>query len=177
MLKLSVSLRRNGARALAIACVFAAVTVSGVAAKGEDNFSGTVTESFSAAACPPGTAANLLCAASVGSGKLSHVGKVTSSFLGIVDPAALAATGCTTEAATGTLTASNGDQINVTDGNTVVCLTSPTTGSVTGTFTVSGGTGRFADASGGGTFTATMTIGDNFVGTSTEIYTGSLSMH
>src|SRR5580765_6716496 len=124
MLKMSVSLRRSGARALAIACVFAAVTVSGVAAKdhNQNNFNGTVNETFTAVACPtPG--ATLFCAQSSGPGKIGDAGKVTSLFLGIVDFTPTAVPGCYAETSSGTLTAKKGDQINVTDSNTVVCLT------------------------------------------------------
>lgn len=69
------------------------------------------------------------------------------------------ATGCNGFAATheDTLTASNGDQVSVriveesctTDGSAFTCA---------GTFTITGGTGRFANVSGGGTWSGSLTL-------------------
>ncbi len=63
---------------------------------------------------------------------------------------------CAPASGTGTLTAANGDTLNQTESGTVcevgaTSLTAPHT--FTGTFTNAGGTGRFADAGGGGTIT------------------------
>lgn len=169
---------RSGMRALAIASVVAAVSISGVAADNGKNFHGTVNETFTAVACPAPSSPTLFCAQSNGSGQMSHVGQVTSSFLGIVDFAQSPAPGCYIETSTGTLTSANGDQVFVADNNGTFCLTSATSGSVTGTFSVTGGTGRFSAATGSGNYSASTVFNSTMTGgSSAETYDGSVSMH
>jgi hypothetical protein len=168
-------LRRSGGRALASAFLIAAVLVSGVAAKDQKSLKGTATETFTATACPS-PAPTLFCAASTGTGEFSHLGKMTSSYLGIVDFAQPQGPGCYAVASNGTLTSRQGDQLVVLDVGTF-CQTSATAAMVTGNFTITGGTGRFIGATGGGTYTAPTIFNDTFTGgSSDEVYTGTISL-
>src|ERR1035437_8965589 len=177
-------LRRSGGRALAIACVVAAVSISGVAAKNQNSFDGTVNETFTATACPtpPPSSDPYVCALSTGSSNIGDLGIMSSSLLGIVDfNPTRGRRGCLAvyaETSSGTLTAKNGDQINVKDSGTFVCITGAgSTATVKGNFAIDGGTGSFSGATGGGTFTAKMKFDPaTFIGSSTEVYTGRISL-
>jgi hypothetical protein len=88
-------------------------------------------------------------ASATGTARLSHLGKttLTSNFIAT-------ATGPTTNTAHGTTTfvAANGDTLTATFNATGETNASGTEQDVTGVFAITGGTGRFADAT--GTFTA-----------------------
>ena len=73
-----------------------------------------------------------------------------------------------------TITAPNGDKIFLF-GHGVSCPTSPTTFQDTVTFTITGGTGRFADASGSGTTQTAITITSQTTATFTATITGTIS--
>ena len=105
-----------------------------------------------------------------GLGNATHLGlsTITHDPL-LVDISAIGTTGCLTLSGPGTMVAFNGDQLNFTMAGSP-CPTAD--GHIPGTFeyTVTGGTGRFAGATGSGTMD-----GDFFNGVITEIYTGTLA--
>jgi hypothetical protein len=138
------------------------------AAKGTDRpLKGTITTT---------TAVNLITGAGtqVSSGHLSHLGKVTGSAnfqFALVGPNGFSFTG------TGTTVAANGDTLFTTTSATNGNLGPPITS--TSTNTITGGTGRFADASGTYTGTAVSTsvsiIGSVETVTSTATLKGTIS--
>lgn len=81
---------------------------------------------------------------------------------------------CAPATGTGTITAANGDTLDQTEQGTV-CEVGPTASnaphSFSGTYTNTGGTGRFSTASGGGTVTG----GDDGSGNSNYQETGTIS--
>jgi hypothetical protein len=79
-----------------------------------------------------------------GSFRGAHIGKGTSALDFVIAPGTPFQTG------SGTLTAANGDLVFVTFSG-IITNTSPTNNTSTSVFTITGGTGRFEDAT--GTFT------------------------
>ena len=77
---------------------------------------------------------------------------------------------CAPASGTGTITAANGDQLFQTDSGTV-CESGNGTHTFTGTYTNTGGTGRFAHATGGGNVTG----GDDGLGNSYYSETGTIA--
>lgn len=136
-------------------------------------FQASFAETFSVYAggpCP----ANAMCAAETGTGNATHMGKSSESFTAVVS-LPISATGCTPESSSGTLTAANGDEVFVTASGTF-CQTSVSSATDTGTFQVTGGTGRFVGATGGGAYDSTININATWSGgTSTSTYTGTIS--
>ena len=110
-------------------------------------------------------------AAFQGSGTASHLGK--STIVGTVQVAGPASSCSDGFAAqhTITLTAANGDQLFlvVTDDS---CQVAPGMYEGTGTYEITGGTGRFADATGSGTFDGR---GDFTTGTFLQKFEGTIS--
>jgi hypothetical protein len=91
-----------------------------------------------------------------GTGHALHLGKVTWSSTEVVnfcvdpeDPTLAAVSGQMV------IIAANGDHLTLSYSTTVRADFSAGTLTASGTFTITGGTGRFADATGGGTLTAT----------------------
>ena len=83
-----------------------------------------------------------------GSGQAAHLGRIT-----IAGPSTInLATGA--QAGTSTLTAADGSELDITIAGTFT-FTSQTDVAFSGSWTVVGGTGRFADSSGGGTYHGT----------------------
>ena len=74
-----------------------------------------------------------------------------------------------------TITSPNGDQI-FTFGHGTSCPTSPTVFQDTVTFTITGGTGRFADASGSGTVQTTIDITSMTTATFTATIRGTITL-
>src|SRR5712692_1250317 len=108
-------------------------------------------------------------------GQVPFTGTFTETFLATVDFSQPDSAGCFPDTSTGTITAANGDQVFIAATGTF-CQSSPTTGTDAGPDTVTGGTGRFTGATGGGTFTATLTFNATFTGgSSSEVYTGTIS--
>jgi hypothetical protein len=115
---------------------------------------------------------------STGTATSSHMGKGPYVSTLTIDWALATSNGvggfCAPASGTGTITAANGDTLNQTDSG-IVCevgatsLTAPHT--FTGTFTNTGGTGRFASASGGGTVSG----GDDGAGNSFYQESGTIS--
>lgn len=110
-----------------------------------------------------------------GSGTASHLGRIEVVTNNVVDLAPVAVPGCATlglrEVYSSTITAANGDTITLA-GTGSSCPTSPTTAAVTDTATVTGGTGRFAGAS--GTITVRATV-DRAARSASVTYDGTLS--
>ena len=99
-----------------------------------------------------------------GTGTATHLGKFTETFRAQVDVRTASATG------TATFTAANGDTLTasvVGQGTT----TGPTTFSIVEVYTITGGTGRFAGAT--GTFTLERTL-DATTGVSSGTFSGAI---
>ena len=90
--------------------------------------------------------------ASVGTGHATHLGLFTGTQSQCVDPA----TGAFSSGHF-TLTGANGDTISGTHSGQLV-MTSPTTATINGVFVITGGTGRFSGATGGGVATGTLDL-------------------
>jgi hypothetical protein len=86
-----------------------------------------------------------------GNGKATHLGQTTTvGNLAVVGPATTCANGFASEIRD-TLTAANGDQVTVLI-TMEACPAAPGIYPAAGTYVVTGGTGRFSGASGGGAF-------------------------
>lgn len=109
----------------------------------------------------------------VGSGQATHMGRTAdtgSVVLGLPD-----ASGCYATSDTETLTAANGDQL-VVQWHDPACPIGPTSFHCGGHWVVIGGTGRFADATGSGSFDAEEDFGPGLSpGTYELVMTGSIS--
>jgi hypothetical protein len=73
-----------------------------------------------------------------------------------------------------TFTAANGDKV-FTSSNDVLCPTSTNTFQINGSWTITGGTGRFEDASGTGAFQASGTMTSPTSGTFSLTTTGTIT--
>src|SRR2546428_10145453 len=103
-------------------------------------------------------------------GDFEHLGKTTFASTAAGTGSSAACEGGLTATEQETFTAANGDQL-FSSAMDAICPTSPTAFQLTASFTITGGTGRFADASGSGTtqlsgVDTSMTTG-TFSGTST----------
>ena len=99
-------------------------------------------------------------------GTATHLGSFTAAIVDVVDIATATATG------TMDLTAANGDVIRTTTVGGEDGFTPPNIGSVLATATITGGTGRFANAT--GTFTVRFTQVIDFANASAEVVSGSI---
>jgi len=110
-----------------------------------------------------------------GSGTASHLGRIEVVTRNVVDLTPVAVPGCATpgsrEVYSSVITAANGDTVTLA-GTGTSCPTSATTASVTDTATVTGGTGRFAGAT--GTITVRATV-DRAAMSASVTYDGTLS--
>lgn len=88
-----------------------------------------------------------------GGGPVTHMGKTTQTGTLTLDPVPNA-DGLYPGYGSVTITAANGDKLTFDYEG----LLNPITGEGTGTFTFTGGTGRFVDATGGGTFDASIDL-------------------
>lgn len=140
-------------------------------------FKSTFDEQFAAAPCPAGTAPGMLCATVAGQGKDSRMGRSSEAASAVVNVAvASPATGCAPVVASDTITAANGDTLLLRTTGTF-CQGANGTATDSGTYTVIGGSGRFAHASGEGTYNTRATFGQGFGGTSVTTMAGSLDLH
>src|SRR5262249_38705191 len=98
--------------------------------------------------CGPG----LLCVSASGTGTATHLGNLTESATLVIDLKTRDSAGCIHQANAIVYTAANGDELHVNVAS-VNCPTGPLTSHSDGTYTIAGGTGRFADAVGTGTST------------------------
>jgi len=100
-----------------------------------------------------------------GTCQVSHLGRSSMRLLQHVDLATGAATG------TVTFTAANGDALTITQ-STASTDVGPATKAFTGTATITGGTGRFANASGALELDGTLTFDQNEIGHALSTYAG-----
>jgi hypothetical protein len=108
-----------------------------------------------------------------GTGEASHLGRITnSSTVAIVGPAACE--GGFAVQSVETLTAANGDQLTWTVDDEACPTATPGVYRISGAYTVVGGTGRFAGATGQGTIDC---LGDFVNGTFDFTVTGTISRH
>jgi hypothetical protein len=152
------------------------VVLAAAAALAQDNscetiqLSGRLIGNFSTTAPPP-----LLTLSDSVSGKSDGLGKVTGSFTVTVDFNHPIANGFVLVSKTGSLVAANGDTINLA----MVGTFNVTTFDVHYVFVVTGGTGRFAGATGNGTWdvppptTFDPTTGS---GSGTEIFRATITL-
>ena len=105
--------------------------------------------------CPPTCPPTTLTITGTQEGTATHLGRYVATIVDVVDIA--------TETGTGTIdfTAANGDLMHTTTAGGQVAFTPPNISSVVLTATVTGGTGRFAGAT--GTFTVRFTGEIDFV--------------
>jgi hypothetical protein len=120
-------------------------------AKNAVPFKGNVTATWDhiLSALPPPTGSSL--ATFTGGGPMTHMGNTTQTGTLTLQPPNAA--GAFPGSGSLTITAANGDTVTF-DYVGVLTTPSPTTGVGSGTFIISGGTGRFADAKGSGEFRA-----------------------
>ncbi len=163
MFHISSSLRRVGVSAVLAAVLVSALATSAFATTSEP-FKGSFSETFTIVNPPPVIVAN-----ASGSGQITHEGLSTESFVGTVDFTNVdPQTGCAHDSAIGSITGASGDSVNIS----AVGEFCSNTGVDSGTFTVTGGTGRFVGATGGGTYSS---VANFSTGTSSETYDGSIT--
>ena len=131
-------------------------------------FQATVAETFTLAPCAPVPS---LCVSTMGSGHATHLGQIDEAAAAVVDLASHAGPGCFSETRTTTLTAASGDQLTL-DATGHNCAIGATTVTAMDAYVVTGGTGRFSGARGGGTITATIDLAS---GTAVVTFRGLLS--
>jgi len=108
-----------------------------------------------------------------GTGNFEHMGLTTISATATMT--GVASCGGFTATEQDVYTAANGDAINLAISDVICSTSSPGVFQVTGSFTVAGGSGRFADASGSGTIQGTATFVTATSGTFSESTTGTIS--
>jgi hypothetical protein len=108
-----------------------------------------------------------------GTGYYDHLGFTTLRFPSTIT--GQAACGGFTATEQDTYTASNGDSVLQTVHDTICPTNAPNAFTLTGSFTVTGGTGRFADASGSGTVQASITFTSATTGTFSGTQTGTIT--
>jgi hypothetical protein len=99
-----------------------------------------------------------------GTGTATHLGRYTEHIVMTINLPTLSSTG------TATFTAANGDTLLASVVGQAT-RTSPTTLSIVEDYTITGGTGRFADATGGFTLESTL---DQTTGVSTGTFRGAI---
>jgi hypothetical protein len=162
---------RHGVVSTLVVSLFAAssaVAVPVVSAQDQVPFRATFSDQFVVIACP------VLCVTATGIGPAIHLGRASEVAHGTLDPATFdPTTGCAPDTSTATLTAANGDQVTLSTTG-VFCQTSTTAFHESGTYQITGGTGRFSSASGSGTYTSIGTF-SGASGTVIKAYDGTLS--
>ena len=138
-------------------------------------FSAKIDSSNTAHFCGP----TLLCIDAVGTASIPYLGKSIAVYQGTLDFSTIdPSTGCGPNPGTFTITAANGDTLVLTlDG--MHCQSTPEAplGLTSGRYTVTGGTGRFEGATGGGVFRDTQTSSNpDFSGTDTSEFVGVLKL-
>jgi hypothetical protein len=137
----------------------AAVSLTSIAASAvaaETPFKGTVNADETVVPSPPTASLNR-----DGTGTATYLGRYTEHIVMTINLPTLSSTG------TATFTAANGDTLTATVVGQAT-RTGPTTLSIVEVYTITGGTGRFADAT--GTFTL-----ENIVTQATGVSTGTFS--
>jgi hypothetical protein len=108
-----------------------------------------------------------------GTGYYDHLGLTTLRFPSTITGRATCGGFTATEQ--DTYTAANGDSVLQTVHDTICPTTTPNAFTLTGSFTVTGGTGRFSDAKGSGTVQASITFTSTTTGTFSGTQTGTIS--
>ena len=109
-----------------------------------------------------------------GTGYYDHLGFTKLRFPSTITGQA-ACSGGFTATEQDTYTAANGDSVFQTVHDTICPTTTPNAFTLTGSFTVTGGTGRFADALGSGTVQASITFTSATTGTFSGTQTGTIT--
>ncbi len=163
--------RRRGGLALVFATLLFGVLATGASASHHTPFKGTFNEQFvPSTPCPTG----FLCANASGTGSTSVIHNATESFYGVVDLALSdPTTHCSPDSATGSISGRTPNVLFVSSAGSF-CPTSQSTGTDNGSFVIVGGTGRFAGATGGGTYTSSITFNPDGTGSSVETYDGDV---
>jgi len=138
-------------------------------------FSAKIDSSNTAHFCGP----TLLCIDAVGTASIPYLGNSIAVYQGTLDFSTIdPTTGCGPNPGTFTITAANGDTLVLTlEG--IHCQSTPEAplGLTSGRYTVTGGTGRFKGATGGGVFTDMQTSSNpDFSGTDTSEFEGVLKL-
>jgi hypothetical protein len=134
-------------------------------------FQATVDEHYTVTPCGPTT----ICIQAAGSGEATHLGQITEDSQVMVDTnPADSHDGCPPETRTTVLTAANGDTLTM---SATGYGQGPCNGANTAqdSYVVTGGTGRFAGATGSGTDRIVFTLTGPGVGTAVVTYNGDLS--
>ena len=108
-----------------------------------------------------------------GTGYYDHLGFTTLRFPSTITGSA--ACGGFTAIEQDTYTGANGDSVFQTVHDTICPTSTPGAFQLTGSFTVTGGTGRFTDASGSGTVNASVTFTSATSGTFAGTQTGTIT--
>jgi hypothetical protein len=108
-----------------------------------------------------------------GTGHYDHLGLTTLRFLSTIT--GTAACGGFTATEHDNYTGANGDSVFLTVNDTICPTSTPGAFELNGSFTVTGGTGRFADASGSGTVQASVTFTSATSGTFSGTQTGTVA--
>lgn len=108
-----------------------------------------------------------------GTGYYDHLGLTNLRFPSTIT--GQAACGGFTATEQDTYTGANGDSLYQTVHDTICPTSTPNSFTLTGSFTVTGGTGRFANASGVGTVQASITFTSATTGTFSGTQTGTIS--
>ncbi len=108
-----------------------------------------------------------------GTGRYDHLGFTTLRFPSTITGAAPCGGFTATEQ--DTYTAANGDSVFLTVHDTICPTSTPNAFHLQGSFTVTGGTGRFTDASGSGTVQASVTFTSATSGTFSGTQTGTIT--
>lgn len=148
-----MTVRHHARTAFAIAAFAGVIALPAVAGRDTVPFKG------SASGQAAQSAANVSTATLTGTGEASHLGRYTIAGTLTVDYSTLQATGQTT------FTAANGDTLTANITGTAVKASSSATDhayKVSGTLTVTGGTGRFAGRTGTATFRGLSPQGGQF---------------
>jgi hypothetical protein len=147
-----------------------ATALPAAADAGQTPFKATFAEHVAFAPCP----FPIFCFTAGGTGQASHMGRALEQRAATFDFSLLRATGCSPSPGTSTLTAANGDQVIMSIVGTV-CSTGPSTSTLTFAYVVTGGTGRFEEATGSGTGTAHGTTTGPSSGIASIEYNGAIS--
>jgi hypothetical protein len=132
-------------------------------------FQASVSETFTAGPCGK----MLVCITAIGTGQAEHLGAISEAALITVDVnPADQQNGCAPETRTTTLTAANGDTLTMYGTGFTRC---PGSSEANDNYVVTGGTGRFQGASGGGTDSNTHTFTSATAGVASVTYGGDLS--
>ncbi|HLZ08616.1 MAG TPA: hypothetical protein VKT80_08520 [Chloroflexota bacterium] len=158
MLRVIPNLGRLGLSAVLAVCLAAALATSAFAGS-QVPFKGSFNETFIVLSGPP-----VIVAKASGVGNVTHLGHSSESFLGTV----FVTGDCNNDTAVGSITGANGDQVFISAAG-VFCFS---TGVDSGTFTITGGTGRFLGATGGGKYTSLVDFSKL---TSSESYDGTIA--